>query len=230
MNNDSRLSPDASFDRDAGERDESTGLAGGSEGFKVTKGARSPSAVDFSPVLQAVQGKLATLTQENIGLKDTIASLQQQLADLDRQYQDRLQTAETKLQEEKADEVRRVTQALRIRERQQDAFASKGIRDKLSKEVEALQKQLRDIKEDKQARESVLNQTIDKLKRKLAAVEGGKAEQEQEVQRLETERRKTAVEQAALRSELQLLRQELNSALAETARIRGVQAAEAGAP
>jgi len=41
-------------------------------GHSISIGLRSPSAVDFSPVLQAVQGKLASLTQENIGLKEAV--------------------------------------------------------------------------------------------------------------------------------------------------------------
>jgi len=49
---------------------------------------RAHSAVDFSPVLQAVQGKLAALTQENIGLKETVKSLQHQLSEVDQQVDD----------------------------------------------------------------------------------------------------------------------------------------------
>ena len=61
----------------------------GGPGHTVVAGPqRAHTAVDFSPVLQAVQGKLAALTQENIGLKETVKSLQHQLSEVDQQVDD----------------------------------------------------------------------------------------------------------------------------------------------
>ena len=206
-----------------------SGEARGGEGYVVTQEQRSPqTAVDFSPVLQAVQGKLATLTQENIGLRDTVATLSQRLADADRQCQQRLDAAEDKFEEQKAEEVRKVTQALRIRDRQQEAFSSRGEKKKLALEVESLKKDLRVAREDHLARESVLTQTIDKLKRKLAQADAAKTHMEEKVKDMEAEQIQRVADDGGLRAEVQLLREELNIALAENARIRGVQAAEAG--
>ena len=67
--------------RGGGER----GRTGGGED------GRTHSGVDFSPVLMAVQGKLAALTQENIALKEQVQALQTQLSTLDQQYEGRLQ-------------------------------------------------------------------------------------------------------------------------------------------
>ena len=88
--------PDAACtfpDARGGERREATAAAGSSVASEAAPGQRSPSAVDFSPVLQAVQGKLAALTQENVGLKEEVKTLQQQLSEVDQQYEVRLQSA-----------------------------------------------------------------------------------------------------------------------------------------
>ena len=165
-------------------------------------GQRSPSAVDFSPVLQAVQGKLAALTQENIGLKETVATLQQQLSEVDQQYELRLRAAESKLHLEKEDEVRRVSQALRIRERQQEAWGKKSEMHKRNKEIDALKKELRACKQDVHIRESVLTQTIDKLKRDKARTDAANAELEQRVKQLEEANRAGEMNGGGLRTEV----------------------------
>ena len=70
------------------------------------------------------------------------------------QYEARLEATEAKLQQEKEEEVRRITQALRIRERQHDAFGKKDALNKCNKQIETLQKEVRVAKQDVHARES----------------------------------------------------------------------------
>lgn len=57
--------------------------------------------VDFSPVLAALQGKLATLTQENIGLRGRVDELEEAMGNMDDEYRRRMGAALESVSEEK---------------------------------------------------------------------------------------------------------------------------------
>jgi hypothetical protein len=69
--------------------------------------------------------------------------------------------------------VRRATQALRIRDRQQEAWGKKRELQSRNKEIEGLKKQVRAAQQAVHVRESVLTQTIDMLKRDKVCGVGG---------------------------------------------------------
>ena len=70
----------------------------------VPQGGESGAATaapDFSPVLAALQGKLATLTQENIGLRGRVGELEDAMASMDDEYRRRMETAMESVSQEK---------------------------------------------------------------------------------------------------------------------------------
>jgi hypothetical protein len=105
---------------------------------KETSSHSHNKAVDFSPVLQALQAKLASLTQENITLRETVKELEQAMGAVEEQYQQRLKEALAHVSMDRREHVRNVIQSIRVKERQERAMYRHLTSERLHEQVDTL--------------------------------------------------------------------------------------------
>ncbi len=152
---------------------ESTGHVNGASNGTASKGDHSDhnKMVDFSPVFQALQAKLASLTHENITLRETVKELEEAMGAVEEQYQQRLKEALAHVSTDRREHVRNVIQSMRIRERQERAMYKHLTGEKLHDQVKQLERELRSTKQEAMATEGVFTMAIDKLKKEKAELQ-----------------------------------------------------------